>query len=117
MGIPIIEMIEKMVQDMLKEMAGAAAKAKGTQKLSMQQLKLSMMPAAKVGQLVKLAESVETRQTSKTVSMEVAQLKSMLSDESTGYIDKHMVMKLPGKIIASIVRVWRRSRPRSQNWP
>ena len=100
--IPIIEMIEKMVQDMLKEMAGAAAKAKGTQKLSMQQLKLSMMPATKVGQLVKLAESVETRQTSKTVSMEVAQLKSMLSDESTGYIDKHMVMKLPGKIIASM---------------
>ena len=34
--------------------------------------------------------------------MEVAQLKSMLSDESTGYIDKHMVMKLPGKIIDSM---------------
>jgi len=93
-SIPIIEMIQKMVEDMLNEMAasdGAAAKS------GVQSLTVANLPVAKLSKLKALAYKALAP---KKDLWQLVLLRSMLEEGS--HIDKHMIMKLPRKIIVSM---------------
>lgn len=93
--IPVLEMIQKMVDDMIKEMANSAAA-----KAPVQSLALSMLPQIKRSQLQKLASRLVALNSNKPVAAQVKHLATILQEGQ--YIDKHMLEKLPSKIIASM---------------
>jgi hypothetical protein len=94
--IPILEMIDKMVQEILAEQVAAAGKAKGVQ-----QLALKSVPKAKLSALRELVNKVVVPHDFKQAAKDVAAMRVMLQEEGA-HLDKHMVLKIPGKIIGSM---------------
>ena len=98
--IPIIEMIQKMVEDIIAEQlanAGAAAKS------GVQQLHMSSVPAEQRHKLAALAAQIVVPKQDKAALAAAVALRSMLQEAPSGtYVDYHMLKKVPAKIVASM---------------
>jgi hypothetical protein len=98
MAIPVLKMVQKMVDDIIAErLAGAAAAKSGVQQLH--------MAPVSAGQRVKLASladrTVVPKKDAALRAMAVS-MKTMLDQPAGDHLDVQVIKKLPPKIIASM---------------
>ena len=99
--IPILKIIQKMVQDIINEQAGAstAAAKSGVQSLSSKNFAANI-PAVKLSQLKNLADKALVPSKDASSVTQLAALRSMLQEAD--HIDKHLLLKIPTEIIHSM---------------
>jgi len=98
MAIPIIQMVQKMVDDIIAERLSQAAAAKG----GVQQLHMASVSAEQREKLASLADRIVVPKKDTALRAMAVSMKTMLDLPSGEHLDIHMMQKLPNKIIASM---------------
>jgi hypothetical protein len=97
-AIPIIKMVQKMVDDIIAERLAAAAAAKS----GVQQLHMASVSAKQRVKLASLADRIVVPKRDASLRAMAASMKTILDLPAGEHLDVHMLKKLPTKIIASM---------------
>ena len=96
--IPIIQHVQKMVDDIIAERLSQAAAAKG----GVQQLHMASVSAEQREKLASLADRIVVPKKDTALRAMAVSMKTMLDLPSGEHFDVHVMQKLPNKIIASM---------------